>query len=106
MIQRVESSMKGVFSGRYTAEVAAPIILFALGMRVNRLPALHGWLSPTFKTLRLCIHLKISPPEGYLCGYLYLYWRSKGILQYWKDFDHWKPLPMIRINPILSLGNN
>jgi hypothetical protein len=106
MIQRVESSMKGVFSGRYTAEVADPVILFVIGMWVNRLLALHRWLLPTFNTLRLCIHLKISPPEGYLCGYLYLYWQSIGMMQYWKEFDHWTPLPMIRINPILSLGNS
>jgi hypothetical protein len=79
--------MKGVFSGRYTAEMADPVILFAIGMRVNRLLAVHRWLLPTFNTLRLWIHLKTSPPEGYLYGYLYLYWRGIGMMQYWKNFD-------------------
>jgi hypothetical protein len=58
MIQRVESSMKGVFSGRYIAEVADPVILFVICMRVNRLLTLHRWLLPTFNTLRLRIHLQ------------------------------------------------
>ena len=50
--------MKGVFSGGYTAEMADPVNLFALGMRVNRLLASRRWLLLTFNTLRMRIHLK------------------------------------------------
>ncbi len=50
--------MKGVFSGRYTAEMADPVNLFALGMRVNRLLALRRWLLLTFNILRMRIHLQ------------------------------------------------
>lgn len=78
--------MKDIFPGRYTAEFKDTIIVFVIGMRVNRLFALHKWLLPTFNTLRLWIHVKTNPPKGYLYGYLYLYCRGIGMMQYWHDF--------------------
>lgn len=59
MIQRVESSMKGVFSGRYTAEVADPVILFVMGMR--GIGIMQYWKG--FDLLEAFAHDKNQPPS-------------------------------------------
>lgn len=79
--------MSTIFPGRYTASATQPLVLFAIGMRINRLHAIHRWLRPTINTVRLWRHMQWVRPKGYLGGYLYLYWRGVGMTQYWQDFD-------------------
>jgi hypothetical protein len=35
--------MSTVFRGRYTAQLNGPFVVFLIGMRVNRLRAVHRW---------------------------------------------------------------
>ena len=79
--------MSTVFPGRYTASATQPIVLFAIGMRINRAFAIHRWLLPTINTIRLWRHMQWRRPAGYLGGYLYVYWRGVGMTQYWRDFE-------------------
>lgn len=79
--------MNTVFPGRYTARSDIPVTVFAIGMRINRLYAVHKWFWPTINTFRLWRHMQWQRPAGYLGGYLFVYWRGLGMLQYWKDFE-------------------
>lgn len=79
--------MPQVFPGRYTAQANDGVTVFAIGMRINRIVAVHRWLRPTVNTVRLWWHIQHHHPPGYLHGYLYVYWRGVGMMQYWKDFE-------------------
>ena len=79
--------MNEIFSGRYTAHTDDPVVVFAIGMRINRLWAIHRWLRPTLNTVRMWWHMQRRRPAGYLNGYLFVYQRGVGMMQYWQDFD-------------------
>jgi hypothetical protein len=36
--------MSSVFRGRHTAQIEGPFVVFIIGMRINRLWAVHQWL--------------------------------------------------------------
>lgn len=73
--------------GRQTAVVDQPIVVFAIGMRINELWAVHRWLRPTIDTARMWWYLQRHGTTGYRSGYLFIYSRGVGMIQYWDDFD-------------------
>ena len=75
------------FPGRYTARADPGTVVFGIGMRINRLWAVHRWLRPTINTVRMWWYMQHDRPEGYRTGYLYVYWRGVGMTQYWRDFE-------------------
>lgn len=80
--------MAKVFKGRYTANSDEPVIVFTIGMRINRAWAVHKWWKPTVNTVKLWWHIQRgNRPDGYLNGYLYFYAWGVGMVQYWRDFD-------------------
>ncbi len=79
--------MTRVHAGRYSARIDGPFVVFAIGMRLNRLWALHRWPKPAWNTWRMVRYLAHHPPTGYLSGQLFFYWRGVGMLQYWRDFE-------------------
>jgi Domain of unknown function (DUF4188) len=79
--------MVKVFPGRYTAAASDGLVVFAIGMRINRLFAVHRWLRPTINTVRMWRYMQRRRPPGYLNGYVYVYWRGVGMMQYWQDFE-------------------
>jgi hypothetical protein len=76
-----------VFPGRYTARVDRPVVVFAIGMRLNRPHAVHRWARPMTNTVRMWWHVQRRRPSGYLGGYLFVYWCGVGMMQYWEDVD-------------------
>jgi hypothetical protein len=79
--------MRKIHGGRFCARIDGPFVVFAIGMRINRFLAIHRWPKPAWNTYRMVGHLAHDPPNGYLGGELFFYWRGVGMLQYWKDFD-------------------
>ena len=79
--------MTKVYPGRYRAQPDGPVVVFGIGMRINRPWAIHRWLKPTLNTIRNWWHVQHNPPDGYLNGYLYFYDFGVGMTQYWRDFD-------------------
>ena len=73
------------FPGRYTARADPGTVVFGIGMRINRLWAVHRWLRPTINTVRMWWYMQHDRPEGYRNGYLYVYWRGVGMTQYWHE---------------------
>lgn len=79
--------MVEIFNGRYTARSDKPLVLFLIGMRLNKLWAAHKWL-PVFTAMpRMLAELDRMPETGLLSRRLYFSGRVILIKQYWKSFD-------------------
>lgn len=79
--------MVQIFSGRYTARADKPLVLFLIGMRVNKLWAVHKWL-PVFRAMpRMLAELSRKPEAGLLSYRLYFSGRIIMVQQYWESFD-------------------
>lgn len=82
--------MSKVFSGRYTANVSEPFVVFLIGLRVNRFWALKKWL-PVAKAMGPMMRSLSQDPEKGLLGA-----ESFGrilpietcMVSYWQSFEH------------------
>ena len=79
--------MPQVMLGRHTADIDGPFVVFLIGLRLNRLWAIHKWWKPMMNTLGILRFLRRTPPEGYLGGELALYSKGVMMVQYWRGFD-------------------
>lgn len=79
--------MAKVFAGRYTAETSEPFVVFMIGMRVNRLLAVHKWL-PTMLAMGPMLNTLYRHPEkGFLGARTFISWRHVMVVQYWRSFE-------------------
>jgi hypothetical protein len=79
--------MAEIFNGRYTARTDKPLVLFLIGMRLNKLWAAHKWL-PVFTAMpRMLAELDRKPEAGLLSHRVYHSWRIFLVQQYWDSFD-------------------
>jgi hypothetical protein len=77
-----------VHPGRFTTCIEAPFVVFLIGMRINRLLAIHKWL-PTAQAMGPMLReLYANPSLGFLGGFSSIYWRGVMVTQYWRSFDH------------------
>ncbi|GIP31328.1 DUF4188 domain-containing protein [Paenibacillus sp. J2TS4] len=73
--------------GRFTAEAEDSFVVFMIGMRVNRVWAVHKWV-PVFKAMGGMISELYQNPElGFLGTEYFLQWRGVSLLQYWRSYD-------------------
>jgi hypothetical protein len=80
--------MNEVFRGRFTAQLDGPFVVFIIGMRVNRLLAVHKWL-PVARAMGPMVEYLLQHRElGLLHAQTYLYWRGVALVQYWRSFEH------------------
>lgn len=79
--------MAQIFAGRYTARADEPVVVFLIGMRVNRLLALRRWLPTAAAMGPMLETLYRHPEKGFLGGQTYLGWRSVTLVQYWRSFE-------------------
>ena len=94
--------MGEIYDGRFCARIDGPFVVFTIGMRINRLLAIHRWLKPAWNTYKMVGHLANDPPDGYLGGELFFYWRGIGMIQYWRDFDALESFAHNRERPHLA----
>lgn len=75
-----------LLTGRYTARIERPLVLFLIGMRINRLSAVRKWWPVAQAMPAMLAELKARPGSGYLSGNL---WggRTTVAVQYWRSFD-------------------
>nr|WP_205524726.1 DUF4188 domain-containing protein [Paenibacillus sp. ALJ109b] len=86
MIKR-RSNVANIHKGRYSAEIDGEFVVFIIGMRVNRLWAIHKWL-PVFKSMGPMIkELYMNPDTGLLGTEFFMSWRGVTLLQYWRSYD-------------------
>ncbi len=58
--------MAEIFAERYTARVDKPVVLFLIGMRFNKLLAVHKWLPVAIAMPRMLAELAKRPEAGLL----------------------------------------
>ena len=79
--------MATVFPGRFTAQLDQPIVVFLIGMRINRLRSVRKWL-PVFREMAPMLRILLQHPDkGFLHFELFLRWRTILLVQYWRSFD-------------------
>jgi hypothetical protein len=79
--------MTDIFRGRYTAEIDGPFVVFLIGMRINKLWAIHKWL-PVALAMRPMVEQLLAHRElGLLHAQTYAYWRGVALVQYWRSFE-------------------
>lgn len=79
--------MSKIVPGRYTAQMEGPFAVFAIGMRVNRLWAVHKWL-PVFMAMGPMIKELYTHKElGFYHTEFFVSWRRVTLLQYWRSFE-------------------
>jgi hypothetical protein len=79
--------MTEIFANRLTARLDKPIVLFLIGMRFNKLLAVHKWLPVTAAMPRMLAELAKKPESGLLYYRSYLSGRIILVQEYWESFD-------------------
>lgn len=79
---------KEVYSGRFTTENDEKIVVFLIGMRVNKRRAVHKWF-PVFSAMPGMIKELYTHKEelGFLSMESYFGLRTTVMIQYWRSTD-------------------
>ena len=79
--------MAKIFAGRFTAAIDEPFVVFLIGMRINRLWAVHKWM-PVAKAMPMMLAmLEKNPAKGLLGVHSWVRWREVMAVQYWRSFE-------------------
>ncbi|MNH80871.1 hypothetical protein D3C87_598980 [compost metagenome] len=79
--------MAKVISGRYAAEIEGPFVVFVIGMRINRIWAVHKWWPVATAMGPMLKELYQNPEIGFLGSETFLSSRGVTVLQYWKSYE-------------------
>ncbi len=79
--------MSAIFDGRYTAQIDKPVVMFVIGMRINRLRDVGRWTFVASAMPKMLKELKSKPDSGLLSVTAYLRWRELMSIQFWESFD-------------------
>ncbi|MFK8181900.1 MAG: DUF4188 domain-containing protein [Phormidesmis sp.] len=81
--------MSQVFSGRYTANIADPFVVFLIGMRVNCFWPVQKWWSVAGAMGPMVKTLKQHPDKGLLGAesFFRLWPLETCMVSYWRSFD-------------------
>lgn len=80
--------MSVIYRGRYSAQIDGSFVVFIIGMRMNKLWAIHKWLPVARAMGPMVEHLLAHPELGLLHAQQSLYWRGAALVQYWRSFEH------------------
>ncbi|HVS16630.1 MAG TPA: DUF4188 domain-containing protein [Thermoanaerobaculia bacterium] len=94
--------MPHVFPGRFTARVDEPIVVFLIGMRINRPWKLWKWLPVAAAMPRMMRELEGDPEHGLLHSQGGLLAGGPVLLQYWRSFEHLERFAKSKLLPHLS----
>jgi hypothetical protein len=76
-----------LFPGRYSTSIDGPLVVFLIGVRINRLLAI-GKRLPVAKAMGPMLkELNANPSPGLLAAYSSMYWRGIMVTQYRRSFD-------------------
>jgi hypothetical protein len=80
--------MSTIVKGRQTASLDDEVVVFLIGMRINRLRSPRSWL-PAFRAMpRMLAELARNPDLGLLSGQWFWSGRVIAYVQYWRSFEH------------------
>jgi len=79
--------MAKVIADRLTAQVEGEVVVFLIGMRINRIWKIHKWLPVALAMPRMLRELKAIPDSGFLGAESWI-GKTTIALQYWRSFEH------------------
>jgi hypothetical protein len=75
-------------TGRWTHDDAQPVVVFLIGMRVNRWRRIRAWW-PVFTAMPRMLRELSADPDGGLLGYrMAISPQGPLVLQYWRSREH------------------
>lgn len=78
---------KVIYNGRYSAKPGEEVVVFIIGMRINKWRSIHKWL-PVFKAMPAMIKELYQNKElGFLHTEYGISWRKITLIQYWRSFE-------------------
>jgi hypothetical protein len=69
------------------AKTDEPFVVFLIGMRINKLWAVHKWLPVARAMVPMLMTLFEHPEKGFLGGYTTLGSGGPVMVQYWRSFE-------------------
>ena len=79
--------MSKLFPGRYAATIEGPFVVFLIGMRINRLFAIHKWLPVALAMPPMLQELAANKDSGFLHAEFAIQWPGITTIQYWRSFE-------------------
>lgn len=79
--------MPTIYSGRFTAKTDQPFVVFLIGMRVNKVWAVHKWLPVAQAMGPMLTELYRHPEKGFLGGTYALTLSGPLLVHYWRSFQ-------------------
>jgi hypothetical protein len=79
--------MATIISERMTAEIDGDVVIFLIGMRINRMWKVHKWLPVAMAMPRMLRELEADPESG-LLGFQSWFGNPNIFVQYWRSFEH------------------
>ena len=79
--------MAKVIAERMTAQIEGEVVIFLIGMRVNRAWKIHKWLPVALAMPRMLRELEVDSSSGFL-GFNMWIGNPTISLQYWRSFEH------------------
>jgi hypothetical protein len=73
-------------SGRWTARLDEPYVVFIIGMRINKPWKVHRWLPLIVGMTKMLKELYAHPQLGFMGGKTWL-GRTVVVIQYWRSFE-------------------
>jgi hypothetical protein len=80
--------MSKVQAGRFTFDHDEDIVVFLVGMRINKLRKVHRWLPVAVAMPRMLKELFRDTGSGLLGARTFVSGRDVMVVQYWRDFEH------------------
>jgi hypothetical protein len=77
-----------IINERLCAEADGPMVVFLIGMRINRLRRLRSWLRVLREMPRMLEELAAQPDLGLLATRTHFGLRNLMVVQYWKSVEH------------------
>ena len=79
--------MVQIIAERMTAEIDAQVVVFLIGMRINRVWKIHKWLPVALAMPKMLRELAADSSSGFLGAESWL-GNPTIALQYWRSFEH------------------
>ena len=92
----------GVYPGRWTAQVTEPVVVFLIGMRLNKPWKVRQWWWVVMAMPRMIRRLTEVPDLGLLHAESFTRGRTTLMVQYWRSFDHLERFARDRDHPHLE----
>lgn len=94
--------MSKVISGRFSADIEGPFVVFLIGMRVNKFFAFRKWFATAMAMGPMIRTLYEHPEKGFLGAQTFFNLRGVVTIQYWRSFEDLERFARDRDDPHLA----